>query len=216
MALRGASVEVDARRVGHAVVGICLTALAATVIVLFVAGIQKNAQITRLRRQGVAVEVTVSGCLGLMGGSGSNLAGYECKGTFSLDGHRYSDAIPGSAFYSPGNDAPSGCGPRGPCAHLHASRHGGRAQLMEGVRSSGSPACHPRATRGSRARQAREHRRGAGSDSVGHCDITSSLRPRSCPPLNRSPGMTAAGQRACCFLPGLGADDRLRAPVGGV
>ncbi|MGO9148322.1 MAG: hypothetical protein ACLP1E_10805 [Acidimicrobiales bacterium] len=102
MALRGASAEVDARRVGHAVVGICLTALAATVIVLFVAGIQKNAQITRLHRQGVAVEVTVSGCLGLMGGSGSNLAGYECKGTFSLDGHRYSDAIPGSAFYSPG------------------------------------------------------------------------------------------------------------------
>jgi hypothetical protein len=102
MALRGASVEVDVRRVGHAVVGTFLMALAATVIVLFVAGIQKNAQITRLHRQGVAVEVTVSGCLGLMGGSGSNLAGYECKGTFTLDGHRFSDAIPGSTFYSPG------------------------------------------------------------------------------------------------------------------
>ena len=102
MTLRGASVEVEVRRVEHAVVGACLMALAATVIVLFVAGIQKNAQITRLHKQGVAVEVTVSGCLGLMGGSGSNLAGYECKGTFTLDGHRYSDAIPGSALYSPG------------------------------------------------------------------------------------------------------------------
>jgi hypothetical protein len=77
-------------------------ALAATAAVLFIAGVNKNSQITRLRQQGVPVEVTVSGCLGLMGGSGSNLAGHACKGTFALDGHRYSDAIPGSALYSPG------------------------------------------------------------------------------------------------------------------
>ncbi|MGA2035977.1 MAG: hypothetical protein ABSH04_00090, partial [Acidimicrobiales bacterium] len=70
MTLRGASVAVDARRVGRVVVGVCLVALAALVLVLFLAGIQKNAQINRLRKHGVAIDVTVSGCLGLMGGSG--------------------------------------------------------------------------------------------------------------------------------------------------
>jgi hypothetical protein len=100
--LRGARVDVDARRVTRLVAGACLMALAAAVIVLFVAGVQKNAQLTRLRNQGVPVEVTVSGCLGLMGGSGSNSAGYDCTGAFTLAGHRYHEAIPGSALYSPG------------------------------------------------------------------------------------------------------------------
>lgn len=102
MTLRGASVAVDARRVGRVVVGVCLVALAALVLVLFLAGIQKNAQINRLRKHGVAIDVTVSGCLGLMGGSGSNLVGYECKGTFTVDGHRYSEAIPGNELHPPG------------------------------------------------------------------------------------------------------------------
>jgi hypothetical protein len=44
----------------------------------------------------------VSGCRGLMGGSGSNLVGYQCTGTFTLDGHRYSEAIPGTSFHRPG------------------------------------------------------------------------------------------------------------------
>jgi hypothetical protein len=100
--LRGAGVEVDARRVGRVVVIASLVALAVLVVVLFAAGADKNAQITRLRQHGVRVEVTVSGCLGLLGGSGSNAAGYACNGTFTLDGHRYSDAIPGNTLYRPG------------------------------------------------------------------------------------------------------------------
>ncbi len=102
MALRGASVKVDARSVGRFAVGLCLVALGVLVIVLFVAGAQKNAQITSLRQHGVPVEVTVSGCLGQLGGSGSNAAGYACRGTFALDGHRYNDAIPGNTLYPPG------------------------------------------------------------------------------------------------------------------
>jgi hypothetical protein len=99
--LRGAGVEADVRRVGRVVVGVCLVALAALVVVLFTAGADKNAQITRLRQHGVRVAVTVSGCLGLLGGSGSNAAGYACHGTFTLDGRRYSEAIPGNTFYRP-------------------------------------------------------------------------------------------------------------------
>ena len=100
--LRGAGVEVDVGRAGLVAIGVCLLALAATVTVLLAAGIEKNAQITRLRHDGVPVEVTVTGCFGLMGGSGSNLAGYDCKGTFTLGGRRYSDAIPGNALFSSG------------------------------------------------------------------------------------------------------------------
>jgi hypothetical protein len=97
--LRGASVDVNARQAGLAIAGIWLLAFVAIIGVLFVAGIQKNAQVNRLRQQGVPIEVTVSGCLGEMGGSGSNLAGYNCRATFFLAGHRYSDAIPGSDFW---------------------------------------------------------------------------------------------------------------------
>lgn len=100
--LRGAGVDVDVRRVGRVVVALCLVALAVLVVVLFVAGVHKNSQINRLRQHGVAVQVTVSGCLGLLGGSGSNPAGYACRGTFTLDGHRYSESIPGNSLRPPG------------------------------------------------------------------------------------------------------------------
>lgn len=100
--LRGAGVEVDGRRVGRVAVAACLVTLAVVVLVLFAAGARKNDQITRLREDGVAVRVTVSGCRGLMGGSGSNLAGYACAGTFTIGGHRYDEALPGNTFHAPG------------------------------------------------------------------------------------------------------------------
>ena len=101
--LRGAGVEVDVRRVGRVAGALCLVAVAVLSIALFVAGANKNDEITRLRQHGAAVEVTVTGCLGLLGGSGSNAAGYECKGTFALAGHRYHEDIPGNTIRTPGS-----------------------------------------------------------------------------------------------------------------
>jgi len=46
--------------------------------------------------------MTVVGCTGLLGGSGSNGAGYACHGTFSLEGRTYDDAIPGNDLLQPG------------------------------------------------------------------------------------------------------------------
>jgi len=100
--LRGAGVGVDVRRAGRVVVGGILVTLGALAVVFFVAGWQKNAQITRLHQHGVPVVVTVTGCTGLLGGSGSNPVGYACRGTFAVDGHRYQEAIPGTALYRPG------------------------------------------------------------------------------------------------------------------
>jgi hypothetical protein len=100
--LRGAGVAVDPRRVAHAFIALCLGTVVLVSIVLFVAGAHKNAQINELRDRGVGVEVQVSKCLGLLGGSGSNAAGYACRGTYGFDGRRYDEAIPGDVRRTPG------------------------------------------------------------------------------------------------------------------
>jgi len=55
-----------------------------------------------LRQHGIPVTVTVTGCLGLLGGSGSNPVGYACRGSYVVDGHRYNEPIPGTALHDPG------------------------------------------------------------------------------------------------------------------
>jgi hypothetical protein len=96
MTLRGAGVDVNVRRVIPYVIGACLVALTVAIVAFTVAGIQKNDQANSLRHHGVVVEATVSGCIGLMGGSGSNLAGYACRASFTLDGHRYDESLAGN------------------------------------------------------------------------------------------------------------------------
>ena len=100
--LRGAGVDVDPRRAGQLVLGVALVALAVVAVVLLVAGIQKNAQADALEHHGVAVEVRVSGCSGLLGGSGSNAAGYRCQGSYTFAGRHYERDIPGNVLLAPG------------------------------------------------------------------------------------------------------------------
>ena len=94
--------EVDVRLAGRLAVTLGLVALAVSSALLFLAGVDKNAQIASLRQHGVAVGVTVSTCRGLLGGSGSNGAGYSCHGTFVLDERRYRVTIPGDTLLAPG------------------------------------------------------------------------------------------------------------------
>lgn len=101
--MRGASVDVDARRTGRVVVVLGLVSVTVAAVFLLVAGIQNNDRITRLQRDGVPVQVTVAGCRGLLGGSGSNPVGYSCSGSFTLAGHRYRAGIPGDALLAPGS-----------------------------------------------------------------------------------------------------------------
>lgn len=101
--LRGAGVDVDVRRVGQVAIGICLVGVAVLAIIQVVAGFQKNAQINSLRNNGVPVQVRVTGCMGLLGGSGSNAAGYDCRGTFTLEGRTYTENLPGNTLLTPGS-----------------------------------------------------------------------------------------------------------------
>jgi hypothetical protein len=100
--LRGASAAVDARRAAHIVTGLILATLAVLGIVFIVVGIDKNDQINELKDHGVPVTYVVSKCLGLLGGSGSNAAGYSCQGSYTIDGRRYFENLPGTALYAPG------------------------------------------------------------------------------------------------------------------
>jgi uncharacterized membrane protein len=101
--LRGAGVSVDGRRVGQVAIGIVLVTLLVLAIVFTLVGIHTNQQDDRLHNDGVPVTFTVTGCLGLLGGSGSNAAGYSCRGTYTLHGTTYSEALPGDSFHRPGS-----------------------------------------------------------------------------------------------------------------
>ncbi|MDA8147461.1 MAG: hypothetical protein M0Z93_01605 [Actinomycetota bacterium] len=101
--LRGAGVEVDGRRVGLLVLTVIGAAILVAALATAFAGYEKNSQVQALRTHGVGVEMTVTHCLGLMGGSGSNLVGYDCNGTYSFGGRRYRASIPGTADHAPGS-----------------------------------------------------------------------------------------------------------------
>jgi hypothetical protein len=105
--LRGAGVQVDGRRVARVAIGIVLATLAVGAIIFTIVGVHTNQQDDRLHHDGVPVTFTVTGCLGLLGGSGSNAAGYSCHGTYTLDGHSYQEPLPGNDFHRPGSTVPA-------------------------------------------------------------------------------------------------------------
>jgi len=95
-ALRGAGVQVDAARIKYVAAVFGLVVVMAVAGVLLVAGIRKNSQIDALKANGVPVELTVTRCLALIGGTGQSPAGYECTGNYVYQGHHYSEGVPGS------------------------------------------------------------------------------------------------------------------------
>ena len=101
--MRGATVSIDGRRATQVVVGLTLATLAVLGVVFIVVGINKNEQINELKDHGVPVTYVVSKCLGLLGGSGSNGAGYACQGSYMVNGRRYFENLPGSSLYGPGD-----------------------------------------------------------------------------------------------------------------
>jgi N-acetyltransferase len=78
------------------VVGASLAALAVLVIVLTISAINDNSRANRLRNHGVPVSVTVTGCVAVASGTGETVYGYDCTGTFTVDGHTHSAAIRGN------------------------------------------------------------------------------------------------------------------------
>ena len=100
--LRGAGARMDVHTVAKVALGLVIATLAVLVVVFVIVGVDKNRQVNELRGQGVPVTFTVTSCHGLLGGSGSNGAGYACQGTYRLRGHTYNEPLPGTAFFTPG------------------------------------------------------------------------------------------------------------------
>lgn len=131
--LRGAAVEVDSRRAAQAIIAVLLATLAATASVLTVAGADRNAQIDQLRRSGVPVAITVTGCRGDLGGSGSNAAGYTCQGTFRLAGRSYPMSIPGLGHQVLGSKLRGVAVPSDPALVTTAGVLAGEPRLLAGL-----------------------------------------------------------------------------------
>ncbi len=70
-----------------------LAMFAVTVAVSFVSAAHDNARIERLKFRGVPVVVTVTNCVGNIGGSGSNASGYTCHGSYRVSGEKYQEVI---------------------------------------------------------------------------------------------------------------------------
>jgi hypothetical protein len=72
---------------------IMLSIFAVIIVVTFISANNDNARIDRLKSDGVSVTVTVTSCVGNIGGSGSNAAGYTCRGSYRVDGTHYEEVI---------------------------------------------------------------------------------------------------------------------------
>jgi hypothetical protein len=96
--VRGGGVEIDRRRAGRVVLVCCVVVLVGSLIGFTAAALSSNARMSRLKAHGVPVEVTVTSCIALSSGTGETVTGYTCRGSFTLDGRRYTDVIGGTTL----------------------------------------------------------------------------------------------------------------------
>ena len=184
--LRGAGVNYDARKVGWVAVGLCLVTLAVLVVIFTVAGVHRNSQINRLHHDGVPVTVTVTHCLALMGGSGSNAAGYSCSGTFTVHGRHFTESLPGTSFHAVGSSLPAIVVPNDPALVSPVGHRTGPSTRPPACSYSRDPADRPRPVGGAHrctCDDAVQHPAGAAgerSDPLAHGDF-SSLRRQAWP-----------------------------------
>jgi hypothetical protein len=93
--LRGPKVSINAPRFARILVALGMAALLVSGVLLLIGGAHHNAQITRLQHDGVPVQITITSCIGMAGGTGSTPASFVCQGNFVLSGHRYHELIGG-------------------------------------------------------------------------------------------------------------------------
>jgi len=72
---------------------VLLVVFAIIVVVTFISAFNDNARVDRMKNHGIPVTVTVTSCVGNIGGSGSNASGYTCRGSYRVNGVRYVEVI---------------------------------------------------------------------------------------------------------------------------
>jgi len=91
--LRGAAPAAVRRGLWIYAGALCLAVFAAILVVSFLSISNDNARVSRMKAHGIPVSVTVTGCLGNIGGSGSTSAGYTCRGDYTIHGATYHELI---------------------------------------------------------------------------------------------------------------------------
>jgi hypothetical protein len=94
-------VRIDTRRLVLVILGLVILVMATLVVVTAIDAAQHNSRVSRLQQRGVPVDVTVTSCLGLASGTGITVDGFQCRGTFALEGHTYNEVIGGSSVNIP-------------------------------------------------------------------------------------------------------------------
>jgi hypothetical protein len=77
-----------------------LLVFAAALVVSLLSASNDNARIERMKTHGIPVMVMVTGCAGNLGGSGSNGAGYTCRGTYTVGRTTYHETIGSMAKFA--------------------------------------------------------------------------------------------------------------------
>jgi protein-S-isoprenylcysteine O-methyltransferase Ste14 len=90
------AVKVDAGRLVRGLVVAGLVVLVVVAIALTVGAASQNTRLDKLRHHGVPVQARVTGCLGISSGIGMAIEYWECRGTYTLGGHSYTEVIGGS------------------------------------------------------------------------------------------------------------------------
>ena len=98
--LRGATANGVGRRTKLAFASLGLAVLLVVLVVSFLSVANDHARTERLKEHGVGVGVTVTNCTGNIGGSGSNGAGFTCRGTYALGGERFHERIGAKTTFS--------------------------------------------------------------------------------------------------------------------
>ncbi|HTC70632.1 MAG TPA: hypothetical protein VK662_13770 [Acidothermaceae bacterium] len=94
--IRGGAGVVDTRRLFRVVGGLVIAVLVALLAALTVNAVHENSRIDSLRHRGIAVDVTVTNCLGVLSGTGVTVAYFQCSGSYDLGGRTYNGVIAGS------------------------------------------------------------------------------------------------------------------------
>jgi heme/copper-type cytochrome/quinol oxidase subunit 2 len=92
-ALRGPDARHISDRFWIVTAAVLLVVFAIIIVVSFISAFNDNARVDRMKNHGIPVLVTVTSCVGNIGGSGSNAAGYTCRGSYRVDGVRYVEVI---------------------------------------------------------------------------------------------------------------------------
>ncbi len=100
-ALRGSAAVGVHRKFWNYAGAVALTILGVVTVVSFVSAATDNARIHRMKTHGIAVAVTVTDCVGNLGGSGSTGAGDTCHGRYRVGVTTYHEVIGSMSRFAP-------------------------------------------------------------------------------------------------------------------